>query len=38
MPLFAGGPSALLSPEALRRELWQAQDLLSATAFRVRDR
>ena len=31
MPLFAGDPSALLSPEALRRELQQAQDLLSAT-------
>jgi class 3 adenylate cyclase len=31
MPLFAGDPSALLSPEALRRELGQAQDLLSAT-------
>ena len=31
MPLFEGDPIALLSPETLRRELQQAQDLLTAT-------
>ena len=31
MPLFEGDPIALLSPETLRRELRQAQDLLTAT-------